>query len=132
MLAGMDIAGEKYVSVTTFRRNGTPVPTPVWIVRVADGRVGFTTDHDAGKVKRIRNNDAVTLRPCNMKGVVAADAPEVSGRAVVVDGAAYDEVWKAVKSKYKLIATMMGGWSKLTGLIKRKKSPGTAILITLD
>jgi uncharacterized protein len=128
----MDISAAKYVSVTTFRKNGVAVSTPVWIVRVADGRVGFTTDADAGKVKRVRNNPAVALRPCDMKGKIADGAAEVTGKAEIVTGAAYDEVWSSVRKKYGIIAKAMGAWGSLTGVFKRSKEVKTALLITLD
>ena len=57
----MAISDEKYVVLTTFRRNGDAVATPVWIVGLPDGTAGFTTEIDSGKVKRIRNNASVTL-----------------------------------------------------------------------
>ncbi|MDT0352926.1 PNPOx family protein [Pseudonocardia charpentierae] len=34
-----DVAGERFVSLTTFRRDGTPVATPVWIARDGDALV---------------------------------------------------------------------------------------------
>jgi hypothetical protein len=49
-----DVAGERFVSLTTFRRDGTPVATPVWIARDGDALV-VTTPADSGKVKRLRS-----------------------------------------------------------------------------
>ena len=128
----MDIAGEKYVSFTTFRRDGRAVSTPVWIAATADGRVGFTTDANVGKVKRLRNNPAVTLRPCSVRGKVADGAPEVSGRGVIVTGAEYDELWRAVRRKYFVIANVMYLGNKLRALVRKSGETPTAILITLD
>jgi uncharacterized protein len=128
----MDIGAEKYVSVTTFRKSGVGVATPVWIAKLANGKVGFTIDHDSGKAKRIRNNQKVTLRPCNMKGVVADGAPEVTGTAVLVTGADYEPVWKAIVGKYRIIASLMGLWGTVTGLFKKSGDPKTAVVITLD
>ena len=128
----MDIASEKYVSFTTFRRDGRPVSTPVWIASLADGRVGFTTDATVGKVKRLRNNPAVALRPCSVRGKVVEGAPEVSGRGVIVTGAEYDELWQAVRRKYFIIANVMHMGSKLRSLVSKSGESPTAILITLD
>ena len=57
----------KYVSLTTFRRDGTPVSTPVWFV-TEDGSLLVETDGDSYKVKRIRHNDNVTVASCNAMG----------------------------------------------------------------
>ena len=57
-----DIAAARYVSLVTFNRNGDEVATAVWIAPMSGGRAGFTTAADSGKVKRLRNNPAVTLR----------------------------------------------------------------------
>ena len=66
----MAITDEKYVLLTTFRRNGDGVATPVWIVALPDGTAGFTTEIDSGKVKRIVNNPSVTLQACSIRGSV--------------------------------------------------------------
>ena len=57
-----DLADEKFVSLTTFRKNGVGVPTPVWIGRDGDALV-VTTPVGSGKVKRLRRNCTVELRP---------------------------------------------------------------------
>ena len=131
-LAGVGIAEEKYVSFTTFKRDGTAVSTPVWIAAIADGRVGFTTDADVGKVKRLRNNPSVTLRACDLRGKVASNAAAVTGQGVVVTGAQHDEVWRAVRRKYWVVAPAMHVGSLVKGLIGRSSATKTAILITLD
>lgn len=75
---------EKYVLLTTFRASGVGVPTAVWAA--ADGDVLYvTTVATAGKVKRIRNNPAVTLEPCTMAGRVKKDAAPVDARAEIID-----------------------------------------------
>jgi uncharacterized protein len=130
-LVGVDIADAKYVSFTTFRRDGSAVSTPVWIARLADGRVGFTTDADVGKVKRLRNNANVTLRPCNVKGKVVDGAPEVAGTGAIVTGAACDEVWTAVRRKYRIIANVMHLATRVKSLVRKPTGAPTAIVITL-
>ena len=49
----MALEDEKYLALTTFRKNGEPVSTPVWVVPVSDGRVGFWTAMGTGKTKRL-------------------------------------------------------------------------------
>ena len=53
----------KYVSLTSYRRDGTAVATPVWFVR-QDGRLLVETGAASGKVKRIRRNPAVQVAVC--------------------------------------------------------------------
>lgn len=120
------------MSFTTFKRDGTAVSTPVWIAAIADGRVGFTTDPDVGKVKRLRNNSAVTLRVCDMRGKVASDAVVITGHGVVATGAQHDEIWRAVRRKYWVIASAMHAWGLLKALVGRSPGHETAIVITLD
>ncbi|WP_411698848.1 PPOX class F420-dependent oxidoreductase [Conyzicola sp.] len=76
------LADEAFVSLTTFRRSGVAVSTPVWIARDGDHLI-VTTPTESGKVKRLRNNSRVELRPCDRMGKVADDTAPVSGVAAV-------------------------------------------------
>ena len=82
----MSISDEKYVLITTFRKNGDAVSSPVWIAPLADGTAGFTTEDGSGKVKRIRNNPRVTLQPCSVKGTVKHGSAVVEASAAVLLG----------------------------------------------
>ncbi len=63
-----DVLGRaSYVLLTTFRKTGAPVPTPVWAVRSGDELLVWTNP-TAGKVKRIRNSGRVEVAPCTMRG----------------------------------------------------------------
>ncbi|MFE9173045.1 PPOX class F420-dependent oxidoreductase [Streptomyces kebangsaanensis] len=74
----------KYLLVTSYRRNGTPVATPVWVVRDGDA-LGVWTAADSGKVKRIRNRADVLVGPCDLRGnptgEQAAATAEICGPA---------------------------------------------------
>ena len=97
-----DLADEKFVSLTTFRKNGVGVPTPVWIGRDGDALV-VTTPVGSGKVKRLRNNPTVELRPCSRRGTVDRDAPTVTAMAEIVEGdAAMRRLDEVLKPKYPL------------------------------
>ena len=128
-MSDSSITSEKYVSLVTFRRSGEAVASPVWIAPLADGRAGFTTDAKSGKVKRIRNNPAITLQPCSMRGTVAPDAPTVAATAMVVTGATYTAVHDAIRTKYGLMVTLMGVADSFRKLIGKQQTP-TAIVIT--
>ena len=97
-----DLADEKFVSLTTFRKNGLGVPTPVWIGRDGDALV-VTTPVGSGKVKRLRNNPTVELRPCSRRGTVDDDAPAVTAVAEILEGdAAMRRLDEVLKPKYPL------------------------------
>jgi len=129
----VDLDREKYVSLTTFRRNGTPVATPVWLAPLGDGRHGFTTDPTSWKVKRARNNASVELRPCSMRGKVAPDAEVVNATAeVVTDSESYKPVVKALKKKYGLQVTLVELGGTIKQLVKRNPNADCALIITLD
>ena len=125
----MTIASAKYVSLITLRKSGEAVSSPVWIAPLADGRAGFTTEANSGKVKRIRNNNAVTLQECTMRGKLIEGAPVVSATAEVVSGAAHDEVHRAIRSKYGLIVLFIGISDLFAKVMKKPRTP-TAIVIT--
>jgi uncharacterized protein len=64
-----EISGQKYISLTTFRKSGPGVRTPLWFAE-ADGKLYFMTRNDSGKYKRIRNNPKVLVALCTMRGKV--------------------------------------------------------------
>src|SRR5512132_2897810 len=57
----------KYLSLTSFRRDGTGVATPVWFVE-ADGRLLVETDASPYNVRRTRRDPRVTIAPCTATG----------------------------------------------------------------
>jgi uncharacterized protein len=114
---------EKYVLLTTFRRDGRAVPTPLWVVPDGSG-IAFWTPDGTGKVKRIRNSGRVTVAPCDMRGKVLGEAVEAQAR--IGDPADRRRIGAALKRKYGLLGrlTMLG--SKL-----RRGEDGTlAILVS--
>jgi PPOX class probable F420-dependent enzyme len=95
-----DLGREAFVSLTTFRRSGAAVSTPVWIARDGDALV-VTTPSGSGKVKRIRHTPRVELRPCSRTGKVPTGAPAAEGIAQIVeDPAERDRLTGAVRRKY--------------------------------
>ena len=72
-------AGQKYISLTTFRKNGVAVATPVWFGEDGD-KLYVMTRSDMGKAKRIRNNPRVRVAPCTSRGKVTGPEFEASAR----------------------------------------------------
>lgn len=83
-------ASEKYLSLETYRRSGTPVRTPVWFARDDSdpAMLYVVSERDAGKVKRIRNNPGVKIAPCTIRGTVKGQWLPATGRLVDGDEAA--------------------------------------------
>lgn len=75
------LEGHKYVNLTTFRRSGEPVTTPVWFALV-DGRLYVETGPESGKVKRMRNNPRVVLTPSTPWGAPRGESVEGVARTV--------------------------------------------------
>lgn len=128
----MAITDEKYVLVTTFRKNGDGVATPVWIVALPDGTAGFTTEVDSGKVKRIRNNPSVTLQPCNLRGKVTTDAEVVTATAEVLLGPDARLVTKAVRRKYRVAILLLDVGTLFRKLLRRPEAEECAIRLRFD
>lgn len=98
------ISAGKYILLTTFRRDGTAVPTPVWFVRQGDVLL-ITTDGTSGKVKRLRANPRVTIAPCDMRGRPKGDGVEAI--AELVDADQTEEITAAVARRYGLLGRLM-------------------------
>lgn len=120
------LAAGNYLLLTTFRRSGTAVPTPVWAAR--EGAELFVwTAAESGKVKRIRNGGAVELRECDLRGnPKGPDA--VPGTARLLDEAATEHVRDLIKAKYGVLGRITLFGSRL----RRGRTGTIGIAITLD
>lgn len=61
------LRSHKYCLLTSYRRSGEPVNTPVWF-GIGDGRIFVRSGAADGKVKRIRRNPRVRVTPCTARG----------------------------------------------------------------
>ena len=126
------LGAQDFVLLTTFRRGGEGVPTPVWISRLADeARVGFYTTMGTGKTKRLRHTPRVTLQPCSRTGTPTPGTEPVEATAQMVQsGRDFDEVQGAIRAKYgwqcALFAVVGGLATRRKGLTYRD----TVVLIT--
>lgn len=102
----------KYLSLTTFKKSGEAVATPVWVVRDGDHLL-VTTAADSWKVKRIRNNPRVLLAPCDVRGNLKG--AQVGGTATVQDAAASATTRSRVMRRYGLVGRAFGLMEKLRG-----------------
>lgn len=99
------IAASRYVSLTTFRKIGVGVATPVWIAR-EPGRdtLIVITSSESGKGKRLRRNPNVELRPSDVRGRVPKGARMVSAKVETVrDADEIERLAKVLEQKYGLL-----------------------------
>ncbi|MBY4040198.1 PPOX class F420-dependent oxidoreductase [Rhodococcus fascians] len=122
------LGDEAFVSLTTFRRSGAPVSTPVWIARDGDNLV-VITPAESGKVKRIKNSDRVELRPCSRRGAVPDDAVAVTGSATIVTGDAASRPSSVLKKKYGIEYRIV---MLVELIIARRRKPRVILSITTD
>ncbi len=119
----MSISDEKYVSSTTYRKSGTAVPTPTWIVPLDGGRVGFWTSSRSGKYKRLRNNPKITMQPSDQRGRVKDGTSPVEGTVqLITSGADFDAIQSKVRAKYGFMVHMARFFNTL-GHIGKGKFP---------
>ncbi len=95
-----DLDEAQYISFTTYKRDGTPVSTPVWLVPFEDG-YAFITDDASFKVKRIRHNAAVGVTASDIRGRVQPGAPEHAGSAELLGGETVGVVEALLRKKYR-------------------------------
>ncbi|WP_278265654.1 PPOX class F420-dependent oxidoreductase [Nocardia sp. AG03] len=119
-----EAATANYVLLTTFRKDGTPVATPVWAVEHADKLYVWTVT-DSWKVKRIRRNGEVTVQACNARGG-APHGAVVSGTARLLDGGETDQVRSWLRRKYWLTGPLV----LLASNLRRGKDGTIGIEIT--
>ena len=94
-----ELSGQKYVSLTTFRKSGVGVVTPVWFAQRGD-KLYVKTRIESGKSKRVRNNPSVRVAPCTIRGTVTG--PEFHGTARVLPRDQSRPAKEAINSKYFL------------------------------
>jgi PPOX class probable F420-dependent enzyme len=115
---------EQFISLTTFRRTGEPVSTPVWVA--PDGAALLvTTQLGTGKVKRLRHTSRVELRPCTRLGRVASDVQPVDGIAEIqTDEQSIRDLNEAMVTKYGLMFRLV----LLAERVIRRGGPGRIVL----
>jgi len=95
-----DLDRARYVSLTTYKRDGSPVSTPVWITG-SGGSYVVTTGDKAWKTRRLRNNPSVQVQVCDMRGRVKPGAAVFTGTGEVKTAAeSLAAAERAIAAKY--------------------------------
>lgn len=101
-----DLNRARYIAFVSFRKDGTPVSTAVWVVPFEDG-YAFTTDSESWKIKRILRNPLVTVQVCNVRGKVKSGSSVHSGKAQVLDDEGVRAVRALVRQKYSIMYRLL-------------------------
>jgi PPOX class probable F420-dependent enzyme len=120
------LARGKYLSLTTYKKDGAAIATPVWVARDADELV-VITDAGSGKAKRISNSGRVEIAPCDVRGRI--NGPSVSGHARLTDSSGTTRIENQIKRKYGLQYTAIGLMEKLR---RREAGGSVGIRISID
>ena len=96
----MPVRKAKTILLTTYKRDGTPVPTPVSIAFDHD-RAFFRSFDKAWKTKRLRNNPQVEVAPATLRGKPVG--PPVKARATLLDGEQADVAARALARRHRVL-----------------------------
>ena len=129
----MSLGDEKYIALTTYKRDRTPVTTPVWSVPLGDNTIGFWTS-SSGKAKRLAHTSKVMVQPSDGRGRGKPGTTAVEASAVLVTGSELEGIRTKVEAKYGFMVGVSKFFNKLAELIKRKKKPygDRGVVITLS
>jgi PPOX class probable F420-dependent enzyme len=94
-----DLRGRKYCVLVTYKRDGTPVPSPLWF-GTGNGRLYFQTGVDSAKVKRIKATPSVRVAAATSRGRPVSGAFAGTARVVPPDEAA--EAERCLQANYGL------------------------------
>jgi PPOX class probable F420-dependent enzyme len=124
-----DLGKSKYLRLTTFRRDGTPVSTAVWVVPEGQELL-VITGSATGKAKRLRHTSRVLVAPSDGRGRVKPGVQDVEGRAVLVEDPAEVERLRALILKRYGLFGRVAMWSQERKAAKSPDSHGVQVRIS--
>ncbi len=120
------LAAGPYVSLTTYKKDGTAVPTPVWVSTEA-GKLYVWTEANSGKAKRIRHRGHVLVAPCDSRGRPQG-TPVDAAAQVLDDPAELARVEKLHTAKYRSQFRLFSAFAKV---FRRHSGGHVAVVLTL-
>jgi PPOX class probable F420-dependent enzyme len=118
----------KYLSITSFRRDGTTKATPVWFVQEGR-RLLVETDASSYKVRRIRRNPQVTVAPCTATGRLRG-AP-VTARAELLPDAEIGRVERLMARKYRIDLVFIKPIRWLQAALHPRRPRGKPVILAI-
>ena len=127
----MDGFDGKYLSLTSYRRDGSGVATPVWFVG-DDGHLLVETDADSYKVKRIRRDPHVSIAVCDARGRLRGEPVDADAR--ILPAEERERVERLLGRKYRIdrytVLPVYRLVMRLRGRGSRTAEPPVALEIT--
>jgi uncharacterized protein len=114
----------QYVALTTYRRDGTAVTTPVWAAAEGTSLYLFT-NAAAGKVKRLRNSNRAAVAPCTATGKITGAA--LPAEAYVLGAEQMSKVWQLLVKKYGIAARLFVAYDRLRTVVGKSPSAGVEV-----
>lgn len=119
---GTPLDGDPYVSLLSYKRDGSGVETPVWAAPL-DGKLVVFTLRDSYKVKRVRRNPKVRVAKCGMAGKLLG--PWHDGNCTIVEDREHEaRAYAALDAKY--------GWKMRLGTLLRSIFGGLEKRVILE
>ena len=97
--------------------------TPVWVVPLEDGGLGFWTGSGSGKAKRLAHTGRVTVQPCDVRGRVTDGTSPTDATTQPVTGADYEAIQQKVRAKYGFMTTTSKLLDTVGGTLQGKGIP---------
>jgi hypothetical protein len=114
----------QYVALTTYRRDGTPVTTPVWAAAEGESLYLFS-NAAAGKVKRLRNSSRAAIAPCTATGKVTG--AQLPAEAFNLTNDQMPKVWRLLTKKYGLAVRLFIAYDRARALLRMQPSAGIVV-----
>jgi PPOX class probable F420-dependent enzyme len=114
----------QYVALTTYRRDGTPVTTPVWAAAEGESLYLFS-NAAAGKVKRLRNSSRAAVAPCTATGKVTG--AQLPAEAFNLTNDQMPKVWTLLTKKYGMAVRLFIAYDRARALLRMQPSAGIVV-----
>jgi PPOX class probable F420-dependent enzyme len=124
-----DLGREQCIALTTFRKTGQAVTTPVWFA-ISLGTIYVETHADAGKLKRLRHTARVTLAPCTYSGKVTG-AVIAGNTRILTESEECTAASAALAKKYGLMRNLYHFVRNARRMLQRKAKAGV-VYIAID
>lgn len=108
-----------YISLRSYKMNGDPVDTPVWVAPLDDKLVVFTL-RDSYKVKRVRRNPKIQVAECDVRGGMRGPWHDASCRVVEGEPQWEARAYAALRRKYGWQMALGDFFSRLSGRMKKR------------
>ena len=116
-----------YVALTTYRRDSTPVTTPVWAAAEGE-RLYLFSNATAGKVKRLRNSSRAAIAPCTVTGTITG--AQLPAEAFNLASDHMPKVWRLLTKKYGMVVRLFIAYDRARALLRMQPSAGIEVRLT--